>query len=122
MPLSNEAKLPSPWDRFLQELDGLLREAVHVHCIGGFVVSLFYGLPRLTADIDYLALVPDASMDELQALAGAGSSLAQKYKLHFQYVATLITPPEDYATRLIEMYSGRFKNLHLYAPDPYDLI
>jgi hypothetical protein len=43
---SNEAKLPSPWDRFLEELDGLLREQVHVHCIGGFVVSLFYGLPR----------------------------------------------------------------------------
>ena len=39
---SNEAKLPSPWDRFLEELDGLFREQVHVHCIGGFVVSLFY--------------------------------------------------------------------------------
>ena len=66
--------------------------------------------------------MPDASVGELQALAGAGSSLAQKHKLHFQYVATIITPPEDYATRLIEMYPGRFKKLHLYAPDPYDLI
>jgi len=118
---SHKAKLPSPWDRFLEELDGLLREQVHVHCIGGFVVSLFYGLPRPTADVDYFAVLPYASVDELQALAGAGSRLAQKYKLYFQHVPT-ISLPEDYETRLTEMYPGRFRNLHLYAPDPYDLI
>jgi hypothetical protein len=121
MPPGKKAKLPSPWDRFLEELDGLLCEPVHVHCIGGFVVSLFYGLPRPTADIDYFALVPYASVNELQALAGEGSKLAQKYKLYFQYVPT-ISLPEDYEMRLTEMYRGRFKKLHLYAPDPYDLI
>jgi hypothetical protein len=121
MALSNEAKLPSPWNRFLDELDGLLREQVHVHCIGGFVVSLFYGLPRPTADVDYFAVLPYASVDELQALAGVGSRLAQKYKLYLQHVPT-ISLPEDYETRLTEMYPGRLKNLHLYAPDPYDLI
>jgi hypothetical protein len=121
MPTSNEAKIPSPWDRFLKELDGLLREQVHVHCIGGFVVSLYYGLPRPTGDVDYFAVIPYASVDELQALAGAGSMLAQKYKLYFQHVPT-ISLPEDYETRLTAMYPGRFKNLHLYAPDPYDLI
>ena len=121
MALSNEAKLPSPWNRFLEELDGLLREQVHVHCIGGFVVSLFYGLPRPTADVDYFAVLPYASVDELQALAGAGSRLAQKYKLYIQHVPT-ISLPEDYETRLTEMYPGRLKKLHLYAPDPYDLI
>jgi hypothetical protein len=114
---SNEAKLPSPWDRFLKDIDGLLREQVHVHCIGGFVASLFYGLPRPTADVDYFAVIPYASVDDLQALAGAGSMLAQKYKLYFQHVPT-ISLPEDYETRLSEMCPGRFKNLHLYAPDP----
>ena len=118
---SSEAKLPSPWNRFLEELDGLLREQAHVHCIGGFVVSLFYGLPRPTADIDYFAALPYASVDELQALAGQGSRLAQKYKLYLQHVPT-ISLPEDYETRLTEMYPGQLKNLHLYAPDPYDLI
>ena len=121
MSLSNKAKLPSPWDQFLKELDGLLREQVHVHCIGGFVVSLFYGLPRPTADVDYFAVLPYASVEELQALAGAGSRLALKYKLYFQHVPT-ISLPEDYEARLTEMCPGRFKNLHLYAPDPYDLI
>src|ERR1035437_9000182 len=38
MPPSNKAKLPSPWYRFLEELDGLLREQVQVHCIGGYGV------------------------------------------------------------------------------------
>jgi hypothetical protein len=118
---SNETKIPSPWDRFLEELDGLLPEPVHLHCIGGFVVSLFYGLPRPTADVDYFDVFPYASVDELQALAGAGSRLALKYKLYFQHV-TIISLPEDYEPRLTEMYLGRFKNLHLYAPDPYDLI
>jgi hypothetical protein len=60
---SRQAKLPSPWDRFLEELDGLLREQVHVHCIGGFVVSLFYGLPRPTADVDYFAVIPIGSVE-----------------------------------------------------------
>jgi hypothetical protein len=117
MPPNRKVKLPSPWDRFLEELDGLLREPVHVHCIGGFVVSLFYGLPRPTADIDYFALVPYASVDELQILAGLGSRLAQKHKLYFQHVPT-ISLPEDCETRLSEMYPDRFKNLHLYALDP----
>ena len=118
---SNEAKPPSPWDRFLAELDGLLREQVHVHCIGGFVVSLFYGLPRPTADVDYFAAIPYASVEDLQAWAGPDSPLAKKHKLYLQYFPA-ISLPEDYEARLTEMYTGRFKDLHLYAPDPYDLI
>ena len=30
--------------------------------------------------------------------------------------------PEDYETRLIEMFPGQFKNIKLFALDPYDLI
>ena len=116
-----KAELPSPWDRFLEELDGLLREKVNVHCIGGFVVSLFYGLPRPKAEVDYFAAMPHSSVEELHALAGAGSRLALKYKLYFQYVP-MISLPEHYETRLTAMYPGKFKRLHLYAPDPYDLI
>ncbi len=121
MSTSNKTNLPSPWDRFLEELDGLLREQVQVHCIGGFVVSLFYGLPRPTADVDYFAALPSASVGDLQALAGPDSMLANKHKLHLHHFPA-ISLPEDYATRLSEMVPGQFKNLHLYAPDPYDLI
>jgi hypothetical protein len=60
-------------------------------------------------------------VDDLQALGGPDSLLAKKYKLHLQHFPA-ISLPEDYETRLSEMCPGRFKNLHLYAPDPYDLI
>ena len=118
---NHPAKLPSPWDRFLEELDGLLREQIQVHCMGGFVVSLLYGLPRPTGDVDYFAVIPYASVNHLQRLAGPSSILAKKHKLHFQHFPA-ISLPEDYDSRLVEMYPGRFKNLHLYALDPYDLI
>jgi hypothetical protein len=121
MPANNRTKPPAPWDRFLEQLDELLPEQVQVHCIGGFVVSLFYGLPRPTADVDYFAVLPGHRVNELQVLAGPDSMLAKKHKLHLQHFPA-ISLPEDYDARLSEIYPGRFKNLHLYAPDPYDLI
>ncbi len=45
----NVAEVPSPWNRFLAELDARLPEPITLHCIGGFVVSVLYGLPRPTA-------------------------------------------------------------------------
>lgn len=121
MPADREPKPPSPWDEFLEELDGCLREQVHMHCIGGFVVSIFYGLPRPTADIDYYAVLPYHSVDHLQRWAGPDSALAKKYKVYLQYVP-MVSLPEDYAERLSEIYPGRYENLRLYALDPYDLI
>jgi len=121
MPPKRQVNLPSPWNRFLEELDGLLSEQVHVHCIGGFVVSLFYGLPRPTADVDYYSVLPYHCVDDLQKSAGPGSPLARKYKLYLQHFPA-ISLPEDYDQRLTEMYPGRFDHLHLYALDPYDLI
>jgi hypothetical protein len=52
MPADKEARpLASPWKEFLTELDGMLDEALELHCIGGFVFTYFYGLPRTTGDI-----------------------------------------------------------------------
>jgi hypothetical protein len=121
MLIDRETKPPSPWDEFLEGLDRLLRGQVHVHCIGGFVVSMVYGLPRPTADIDYYAALPYDSIDDLQRQAGPDSGLAKKYKVHLQHVP-MVSLPEDYAERLSEIYPGRYENLRLYTPDPYDLI
>ena len=38
-------KLLSPWKEFLAALDAMLSEPLVVHCIGGFVVTVVYGLP-----------------------------------------------------------------------------
>lgn len=112
--------LPSPWREFLEELDEALSEPVELHCIGGFVISLLYGLPRPTGDVDYISAVPRNQIVELERLAGRESKLAGKYKVYLQRV-TISTMPEDYEFRLAEMFSRRFKKLKMFAPDPYDL-
>ena len=114
-------ELPSPWRELLDELDEALAEPVELHCIGGFVVSLLYGLPRPTGDVDYISAVPHNRIEELERLAGRQSKLARKHKVYLQHV-TIATMPEDYESRLTEMFPGLFKKLKIFAPDPYDLV
>jgi len=85
------------------------------------VASLFYGLPRPTGDVDYIAAIPPYRIEELEQLAGRGSKLAAKYQVHLLHV-TAATMPEDYQSRLKEMFPGRFKKLKILAADPYDLV
>lgn len=114
------AELPSPWRDFLTDLDNLVAEPVALHCLGGFVVRFHYGLlARVTGDIDYYTAVPN--IGNLQDLAGPTSSLANKRKVYLQRV-TVAELPEDYESRLTEMFPKHFRNLRLYAPDPYDLM
>jgi hypothetical protein len=123
MPTNPKSKggdsLPSPWKEFLLEFDSMLPEPLELHCIGGFVICYFYGLPRPTGDIDYYSAVP-ANLNLIE-MAGADSALAKKYKIRLHQVA-VTNLPEDYASRLTEMFPEMLKNLRLYAPDPYDFI
>jgi hypothetical protein len=112
-------ELPSPWLEFLTAVDTALPEPLLLHCIGGFVVSLFYGLPRPTGDIDYWTAIPPNV--DLDTLAGRDSTLARRYGVYLQRV-TISNMPEEYDTRLTEMFPGQFRNLQLFAADPYDLI
>ncbi len=84
-----------------------------------FLICYFYGLPRTTGDIDYYSAVP-ANLN-LVDIAGEGSALATKYKIKLHHVAVM-TMPEDYESRLTEMFPGMFTQLRLFAPDPYDYI
>jgi hypothetical protein len=115
------AEPPSPWKEFLTELDALLPESVSLHCIGGFVACVRYGLPRPTGDIDYISVYPRAAGQQLREFAGLTSPLARKHKLYLEHVG-VANIPEEYETRLEEMFPGFFKNLHLFVPDPYDLM
>src|SRR5262245_26673482 len=108
------------WRAFLNDVDAALPEPIELHCLGGFVATLQYGLPRPTADLDYLQIAPPASQEFLQTVAGEGSSLAKRHGLYFQYVA-LVSLPDRYNERLVEIFPGQFKNLRLYALDPHDL-
>jgi hypothetical protein len=114
-------KPPEPWQSFLRELDERLTEAIELHCIGGFVVSLYYGIGRQTADIDFLNVVPWNPGVDLEAIAGRGSELHHRYSLYLQRV-TIANAPEGYAARLTPMFpSAGWKRLSLLAMDAHDL-
>ena len=110
-----------PWASFLRELDELLKAAVEIHCLGGFVVTQQYGIGRETSDIDFLSAVARSPEDDLEALAGLRSALHQKYRVYLQYVG-VATPPCNYATRLQAMFPDQsWKRLRLLALDPTDI-
>jgi hypothetical protein len=113
--------LPSPWGQFLEELDALLDEPIELHCIGGFAVVVGYQLQRATNDLDYRTLVPYNRINDVQQMAGPGSDLARKHKVHMQHTG-VESMPENYEGRLTELYAGHFKNIRLFIPNPYDLI
>jgi hypothetical protein len=110
-----------PWASFLRELDELLKAAVELHCLGGFVVTQQYGIGRETSDIDFLSAVARSREDNVEALAGLGSALHRKYRVYLQYVG-VATPPCNYATRLQPMFPEvSWKRLRLLALDPTDV-
>jgi hypothetical protein len=66
--------IPQPWKAFLEELDEAMAAdpalggaTAHLHCIGGFVVSVLYGLPRSTNDLDIICY---RALCAYQAVAG----------------------------------------------------
>ena len=117
MPLKT---IPEPWRSFLAELTAGATEELILPCLGGFVVTMLYGLERPTADVDVLAIFPHEAGPELLAKAGKKSPLHRRYGLYLDLV-TVVTLPEDYDQRLTEMFPGAIPNLRLLALDPYDL-
>jgi hypothetical protein len=79
-----------------------------------------YGLPRPTADVDYISVRPATEGKHLQEIAGQESKLSRRYGLYLQQVGIAICP-ENYEARLTEMYADVFRQLRLFALDPYDL-
>jgi hypothetical protein len=115
-----ETDLPEPWTGFLKDLDRLLSNEVLLHCLGGFVVTACYGLPRVTADLDVLLVLPSDTQAFLARLAGRHSDLHRKHGIYLD-VVTVATCPDDYEQRLTEVFPGVCQYLHLLALDPYDL-
>jgi hypothetical protein len=113
-------QIPEPWASFLAEVDAHLSENVELHCLGGFVVTMLYGLARSTADVDVLPATGRSVWRHLITLAGKGSDLHRKYGIYLDFV-TIASVPEDYDQRLTEMFPGTFRHLRLLAFDPYDL-
>jgi hypothetical protein len=83
-------------------------------------VAEYYGLSRATADVDVIAVTGASRLEDLQRIAGRGSALAKRHKVYIDIVTVAIVP-EDYADRLIDIFPGIFKNLHLRAFEQHDL-
>ena len=113
--------IPEPWWRFLSGVDQGLTTAVEIHCLGGFVLGVLWGLPRPTADVDYVAIRPSRSGEELLRVAGAGNELARRHGLYFQQV-TIAEFPEAYESRLTDLAAGRFHHLRMRAFEILDLV
>jgi hypothetical protein len=108
--------LPEPWKSFFAEIDQALNQVVALHCLGGFVAKVLYALPRDTSDVDVLPIAPNKEVDSVLSTGFEGSALHKKYGVYLQVVG--VAPiPEDYESRLIEMFSGMFTHLHLFGLD-----
>lgn len=114
-------RIPEPWLSFLRDLDQALKETAEVHCLGGFVLSVLWGLPRPTGDVDFIAVRPLTAGEALLRLAGEGTALANKHDLHVQYV-TVAEYPEGYEGRLIDITPAGFRRLRLLAFEIHDIV
>jgi len=118
--MPHSSHVPEPWHSFLSELDREATEETRLDCLGGFVVTLHYGLPRATADLDVLVIAPKEQRAPLLELGVRDGALHKKHKIYLDYVG-VAKVPEDYEDRLVEMFPGVYKHLRLCALDPYDL-
>jgi hypothetical protein len=81
---------------------------------------MLYGLGRTTGDLDVLEIAPKCAAQAFREVASEGGKLHEKYKVYLDQVG-VAQPPYEYESRLVEMFPGAFRYLHLMALDPYDL-
>ena len=110
-----------PWASFLADLDAELNEEVCIHCIGGFAVTVQFGLSRQTSDIDVLSIAPNSQAELVSNLAGEGGALHHKHGVYIQLMGAIVTLPESYEDHAKDLFPGRYKNLRVVGLDPYDL-
>jgi hypothetical protein len=65
------------WGSFLREIDGKLTEQIQLQCLGGFVVTQYYGIGREMSDIDCIVVLDSKSID----FAGKGFDLHKTNRL-----------------------------------------
>ena len=113
-------RLPEPWLSFLGELDRRTSSRMELQCIGGFALTVAYGAPRTTADLDVLWAVHQPSPDDVLESAVRGGELHRRFGVFIDRV-TVVTAPCDYISRLIPICPDAFQHLALSTLDPCDL-
>lgn len=113
-------RLPEPWRSLLSEIDRRATNRIDLVCIGGFAVTVAYGAPRTTADLDVLWTIHDPAATAVLELAARGSALHKRFGVYIDQVS-VATPPCNYQERLDELFSGAFAHIRIFVPDAYDL-
>ena len=112
--------IPEPWKSFFSEIDESLKTETQLEILGGFVITLVYGAPRTTADVDVVSITPNTETGNLIELAGEGSKLHKRHGIYLDRVG-IASLPENYEDRITEIFTGEFHFLKLCALDPYDI-
>ncbi len=112
--------IPEPWKSFFTAIDENLQDEIRLEILGGFIITVIYGAPRATADVDVVSIVPNAQTRNLIKDAGEGSKLHKRCGVYLDRVG-VATLPESYEERLTEIFAGEYRNLRLFALDPYDI-
>lgn len=115
------SKILEPWLSFLVDVDKSIGQPMVIHCLGGFVLTTCWALPRPTGDVDFIDIAPLSAADELLSVAGEGSKLSMRYNLHFHRVV-ISEYPEEYASRLADITPDRLQHLKLKALEVHDLV
>ena len=84
--------LHEPWRSFLHDIDTQLSGPTEVHCLGGFVVAEYYELARPTSDVDIIQVRGASDVADLKRIAGKGSLLAKKHRIHVDSDGSLTFP------------------------------
>jgi hypothetical protein len=113
--------IPEPWGAFLRDLDEIATEPVDFYCIGGFVITRKYGYQRETNDLDVLDIAPSTQRREFLQKGTEGSELHLKHHVYLDLVTVIEAYPEDYETRVTEMYPAQLNRIRLFAPEAHDL-
>jgi len=116
-----QVQIPEPWISFLRDVDKALKEPVEVHCLGGFALSVLYGLPRPTGDVDFIVIEPATASTDLIEIAGEESEIGRRHSLHF-HRASVAEYPEGYKARLTDITPKDFRKLRLSALEVHDIV
>jgi hypothetical protein len=97
---------PEPWDSFLRELDAAVNSEVRLDCIGGFVITQFYGLNRPTGDVDVIEIAPRDAAQAVVTLGALGEPLSRKHHVYLDRVG-VASAPETMGTGWLRCFRVR---------------
>ena len=118
----SDKTIPEPWLSFLTEIDSSIESEVSFHCFGAFAITLLYGLPRATSDVDVMSAAVGNHYDELETLAGKNSALHKKHRVYLDLVGSIATVPDHYEHRLISISPTTFEKIKFYVMEIHDII